>query len=161
MAVVPARVVRRVVSALAAVLTIAGGYQSLDHYFTVFVVREAGAGDPQLHRAGIAAVIADRLPARTWVDVYTSDSFNYDTTPVLRYAMQRLDASMVTEAAPDRASPPVIFAPAESIDRVVKDDHYAVYDVLDRQGNPLLYIAVRDDAQWADAIVKTTLAEYP
>lgn len=161
MAVVPARVDRRVVSALAVVLTIAGGYQSLDHYFTVFVVREAGAGDPQLHRAGIAAVIADRLPARTWVDVYTSDSFNYDTTPVLRYAMQRLDASMVTEAAPDRASPPVIFAPAESIDRVVKDDHYAVYDVLDRQGNPLLYIAVRDDAPWADAIVKTTLAEYP
>ena len=158
---VPARVDRRITLALAALLVLGGGYQSLEHYFTVFVTREAGAGDPLLHRAGVTAVIADSLPARTWVDIYSSDTYNYDSTPVLRFAMMRLDASLVDDASPDRALPPVIFFPAEAMDRVVMDDHYTLFDLLNPQGEPLLFIAVRDDAPWADTVVRETLAQYP
>ncbi|MFM2308778.1 MAG: hypothetical protein RLY87_899 [Chloroflexota bacterium] len=153
------RLDRRIPLIIATLLILAGGVQSMDHYFRVFVRREAGAGDILLHRAGIVALIAQRLPARTWVDVYTSDTFNYETTPVLRYAMTRLDVSLVTEAAPDRALPPVLFFPVEVADRVVMDDQYRTYDISTDRGEVLLTVAVRTDAPWADAIVRQVIAE--
>ena len=153
------RVDRRIPILVAILIVLSGGVQSMDHYFQVFVRREAGAGDPQLHRAGVAALIAQRLPARTWVDVYASDSFNFESTPVLRFAMERLDAHLVYEPAPDRAMPPIVIYPAEVAARVVLDDHYVIYDVTTERGEVLLSVAVRDDAPWADRIVQQIIAD--
>ncbi len=153
------RVDRRIPILVAILIVLSGGVQSMDHYFQVFVRREAGAGDPELHRAGVAALIAQRLPERTRVDVYASDSFNYETTPVLDFAMARLDANLVYEPAPDRAMPPIVIYPAEVAARVVLDDHYVIYDVTTNRGELLLSVAVRDDAPWADHIVQQTIAE--
>jgi 4-amino-4-deoxy-L-arabinose transferase-like glycosyltransferase len=153
------RVDRRIPILVAILIVLSGGVQSMAHYFNVFVRRESSVGDPLLHRAGVAALIAQRLPERTWVDVYASDSFNYQTTPVLHFAMARLDANLVFEADAERIMPPIIFFPAEVADRVIMDNRYSVYELVTKHGEVLLSVAVRDDAPWADRIVQQTIAE--
>ena len=134
-----------------------GGMMSLDHYFNTFIKRETGRGDPDLHRAGIVALVAQQLPAYTWIDVYRSDVFNYDSTPVLRYALMRIDANIITEASPDQPLAPIIIYPIEAASRVIRTDNYVEYSVKTPEGEPTLIFAVRDDAPWAAEIVRNVI----
>jgi hypothetical protein len=65
----------------------------------------------------------------------------------------------VTDAAPDRPMPPLIFIPVEVADRVVMDNQYQTYDIRTDRGEVLLTVAVRTDAPWADTIVRQVIAE--
>ena len=136
-----------------------GGVMSLDHYFNTFVKREAGSGDRDLHRAGIVALVAQQLPAYTWIDVYRSDVFNYDSTPVLRYALMRIDANIITEASPDQPLAPIIIYPIEAASRVIRTDNYVEYSVNTPEGEPTLIFAVRDDAPWAAEIIQNVIEQ--
>ncbi|RLT33255.1 MAG: hypothetical protein DWI54_00335 [Chloroflexi bacterium] len=148
---------QRAIAVVLFALVSTGGVMSLDHYFNTFVKREAGIGDAQLHRAGIVALVAQQLPAYTWIDVYRSDVFNYETTPVLRYALMRIDANIITEVYPDQPLAPIIIYPIEAASRVVRTDNYVEYSVDTPEGEPTLIFAVRDDAPWAADVIRTVI----
>jgi hypothetical protein len=148
---------QRAIALVLFALVSTGGAMSLDHYFNTFVKREAGSGDAHLHRAGVVALVAQQLPAYTWIDVYRSDVFNYDSTPVLQYALLRIDANIITEASPDQLFAPIIIYPIESASRVIRTGNYVEYPVLTPEGDPTLIFAVRDDAPWAADIIRNVI----
>ena len=148
---------QRAIALVLFALVSTGGVMSLDHYFNTFVKREAGSGDAHLHRAGVVALVAQQLPAYTWIDVYRSDVFNYDSTPVLQFALMRIDANIITEASPDQLFAPIIIYPIESASRVIRTGNYVEYPVLTPEGDPTLIFAVRDDAPWAAEIIQRVI----
>jgi hypothetical protein len=148
---------QRAIALVLFALVSTGGVMSLDHYFNTFVKREAGSGDVHLHRAGVVALVAQQLPAYTWIDVYRSDVFNYDSTPVLQFALMRIDANIITEASPDQLFAPIIIYPIESASRVIRTGNYVEYPVITPEGDPTLIFAVRDDAPWAAEIIQRVI----
>jgi 4-amino-4-deoxy-L-arabinose transferase-like glycosyltransferase len=148
---------QRAIALVVFALVSIGGVMSLDHYFNTFVKREAGRGDPHLYRAGIVALVAQQLPAHTWIDVYRSDVFNYESTPVLQFALMRIDANIIEEPAPDQLFAPIIIYPIEAASRVIRMDNYVEYRVRTPEGNPTLIFAVRDDAPWAAEIIQNVI----
>jgi xanthosine utilization system XapX-like protein len=148
---------QRAIALVVFALVSIGGVMSLDHYFNTFVKREAGRGDPHLYRAGIVALVAQQLPAHTWIDVYRSDVFNYESTPVLQFALMRIDANIIEEPAPDQLFAPIIIYPIEAASRVIRMDNYVEYRVRTPEGDPTLIFAVRDDAPWAAEIIQNVI----
>ncbi len=153
----PRRFNQRFIIVFLWLLVAAGGGMSVEHYFNTFVMREAGTGDPQLHRAGIVALIAERLPEHTQIDVYRSDTFNYDTAPVLRFALMRLNVALVDDASHHHSIAPIIVCPVEALERLILDDQYLTHTVYSPTSELTLVIATRVDAPWAAAVVRTVL----
>ncbi len=137
-----AKIAHTITTYVLAAMVALGAYQSVYHYFYVFMTVENGTGDPAMQSIAAFVHYAQKLPPGTPVDVYETDYLNQTASGIMPFLTKHIDYRAIPAGERPRANAQVVVIPFEHSGDGIMPDGFRVFDVKTNFEEPMLQIAI-------------------